>query len=220
MRTETGARGLIVFDCDSTLSAIEGIDELGALRGDAIKAQVAALTDQAMEGTIAIDEVFGRRMELIQPTRGESVSIGQAYIEQVEPTAKAVIRQLGANGWRIVILSGGFAPIIEPLAEYLGIDRVEAVPLSFGEDGSYADFGRDYPTTRNGGKAEIVGALKAEFQPARVVMVGDGVSDLEAKPVVDLFVGFGRYAVREKVKREADAFICSLDQLPPLLVED
>ncbi len=48
-------------------------------------------------------------------------------------------------------------------------------------------------------------------------MVGDGVSDLETKPVVDLFVGFGRYTVRERVRAEADAFIKSLAELPALL---
>lgn len=217
MTTSNEFTKLIVFDCDSTLSAIEGIDELGALRGDAIKAKVAALTEQAMDGVIAIDEVFGRRMDLIRPTREECASIGQAYVERVEPTAKAVVEELRSNGWRVVILSGGFAPVIAPLAEYLGIERVEAVPLSFEDDGGYLDFGRDYPTTRNGGKAEIVEALKAEYGPQRVVVVGDGVSDLETKSVVDLFVGFGRYAVRKKVKSGADAFICSLDQLPPLL---
>ena len=44
-------------------------------------------------------------------------------------------------------------------------------------------------------------------------MVGDGVSDLETKPVVDRFVGFGRYLSREKVRAAADNFIHSLDEL-------
>jgi len=48
-------------------------------------------------------------------------------------------------------------------------------------------------------------------------MIGDGASDLETKPVVDLFVGFGRYVAREKVKREASSFITSLDELAALL---
>ena len=43
--------------------------------------------------------------------------------------------------------------------------------------------------------------------PVRTVMVGDGVSDLETKPVVDLFVGFGRYTPRAKVKAGAHAFV-------------
>jgi phosphoserine phosphatase len=40
---------------------------------------------------------------------------------------------------------------------------------------------------------------------------------LEAKPVVDLFVGFGRYTAREKVKREAAHFIYSLSSLAEIL---
>jgi len=44
-------------------------------------------------------------------------------------------------------------------------------------------------------------------------MVGDGASDLEVKGDADKVIGFGRYAVRPKVKAGADAFIMSLDQL-------
>ena len=46
-------------------------------------------------------------------------------------------------------------------------------------------------------------------------MVGDGVSDLETKPdEVDLFVGFGRYTPRAKVKAGAHAFVHSLAEMP------
>jgi phosphoserine phosphatase len=48
-------------------------------------------------------------------------------------------------------------------------------------------------------------------------MVGDGASDLEVKGDADKVIGFGRYAVRTKVKAGADAFITSLDQLPEVL---
>ena len=48
-------------------------------------------------------------------------------------------------------------------------------------------------------------------------MVGDGASDLEVKGDADKVVGFGRYAVRAKVKAGADAFITALDQLPGVI---
>ena len=48
-------------------------------------------------------------------------------------------------------------------------------------------------------------------------MVGDGASDLEVKGDADRVIGFGRYAVRAKVKAGADAFITRLSDLPPLL---
>ena len=50
-----------------------------------------------------------------------------------------------------------------------------------------------------------------------IVMVGDGVSDLETMPVVDLFVGFGRYTARAPVRVAAGNFILSLNELLPLL---
>jgi phosphoserine phosphatase len=53
--------------------------------------------------------------------------------------------------------------------------------------------------------------------PTQFVMVGDGVSDLETKPVVDRFVGFGRYTPRAKVKAGAHDYIFSLDALLALL---
>ena len=84
-------------------------------------------------------------------------------------------------------------------------------------DGNYAGFDCDYPTTRSGGKPEVARRLRAELAPAAVVMVGDGVSDLEARPAVDRFIGFGRYVVRARVQAEADAFIRALDELPALL---
>ena len=96
-----------------------------------------------------------------------------------------------ADGWTPIILSGGFAPLIRPLADALGIAHVEAVPLHFHPDGSYAGYGEDYPTTRNGGKPEVIREWKQAMLPEVVVMMGDGISDLEAKPEVDLFIGFG-----------------------------
>jgi hypothetical protein len=50
-----------------------------------------------------------------------------------------------------------------------------------------------------------------------VILVGDGASDLEVKGDADMVIGFGRYAVRPKVKAGADAFIMSLAELPELV---
>jgi phosphoserine phosphatase len=208
---------LIIFDCDSTLSSIEGIDELGRVRGPEIFRQVEAMTHDAMDGKISVEAVFGRRLEIIKPRRADVDAVGQRYIETIEPTAAETVTALMARGWTPLIISGGFRPAIRPLADRLGIARVEAVDLFFDEAGEYRGFDEKYPTTRSGGKPEVVKQLRAELNPARVVMVGDGVSDLETKPVVDLFVGFGRYVAREKVRAGADRFILSLHELNTLV---
>ncbi|HEY1791909.1 MAG TPA: HAD-IB family phosphatase [Opitutaceae bacterium] len=208
---------LICLDCDSTLSSAEGVDELARLRGPEVFARVEALTHDAMNGRIRIEDVFGLRLEAIRPTSGDAAAVGRLYVATVEPTAKQAVAALAAAGWTAVIVSGGFRQAIRPLADLVGIRRIEAVDLYFNPDGSYAGYDRDFPSTRSGGKVEIVKRLRGEFSPEKVCLVGDGVSDLEAKAEVDLFVGFGGFATRERVKREAGAWATSLSSLPGLL---
>jgi len=208
---------LICLDCDSTLSALEGVDELARLRGPEVQAQVEQMTSDAMDGRVAVEAVFGRRLEIIQPPRADVATVGRRYVETIEPTARATLAELRARGWTTVIVSGGFTPAIRPLADLLGVTRVEAVDLFFAEDGSYRGYDAAFPTTRSGGKPEVIRRLRAELQPGRTVMVGDGVSDLEAGPAVDRFIGFGRYVTRPRVQAEAAGFIRSLDELLQLL---
>lgn len=217
-------RGKLLFiDCDSTLSTIEGIDELGRACGEEVFARVVALTDAAMNGEIPIAEVFPRRMEMIRPGRDLCERIAQLYIDTMVAGAAGFVRRVKAAGWQPVILSGGFAPLIRPLARELGIEHVEAVPLFHDEDGAYLGYGMDYPTTRNLGKNEVIREWKSALLPERVVMIGDGVSDLETRPDVDLFVGFGGVVERKAVKEgadywlsdmsDADAFFALLDEM-------
>jgi len=208
---------LICFDCDSTLSSVEGIDELARLRGPEIFATVEALTEDAMNGKIRIEEIFRLRLEAIRPTREDAAAIGRRYLATVEPTAKAAVDAFHAMGWTPVIISGGFRQAIRPLADALGIARIEAVDLYFAEDGTYKGFDADYPSTRSGGKIDIINTLRSELSPERVVMIGDGVSDLETKPVVDLFVGFGGFTTRDRVKRESEVFVTSLSAVTKLV---
>jgi phosphoserine phosphatase len=208
---------LVVFDCDSTLSAIEGIDELARVRGPEVFAWVEAMTRDAMDGKIAVEDVFARRLEIIRPRRSDVEAVGRLYVEQIEPTALKTVRELKKAGWTPVILSGGFRQVIEPLAQHLGIDRIEAVDLFFDGEGNYAGFDEKFPSTRSGGKPVCIAQLKRELSPSRVVMVGDGVSDLETMGLVDLFVGFGRYTERAKVKAGATKYIHSLSDLIPLM---
>jgi phosphoserine phosphatase len=208
---------LICFDCDSTLSAIEGVDELARAGGAQIYSQVEAMTNDAMNGKIPVEAVFGRRLDLIRPNRRNVEAVGRNYLETLEPTAASTIEKLVSRGWTPVIVSGGFRQAIQPLAMALKIDRVEAVDLFFDESGNYTGYDSTYPTTRSGGKPEVIARLKRELNPVETIMVGDGASDLEAKPQVDRFIGFGRYVTRVPVKNGADGFILSLDELLDIL---
>ena len=54
----------VLFDCDSTLSTIEGIEELAA----ANRPEIVALTEAAMRGEVPLETVYAKRLELVQPT--------------------------------------------------------------------------------------------------------------------------------------------------------
>lgn len=219
----TRLRGKLFFiDCDSTLSTIEGIDELARAKGEHVFAQVVDLTNAAMNGEVPITEVFPRRMEMIRPDRSLCDEIGALYVDTIVPGAEHFIRDLKATGWLPVILSGGFEPLIRPLANHLGISHVEAVPLYFHEDGSYKGYGEDYPTTRNLGKNEVIREWKQAMLPERVMMMGDGVSDLETKPDVDAFIGFGGVVTRPKVESGCDFWLADMKDrstLTPIISE-
>lgn len=208
---------LLLLDCDSTLSAIEGIDELARMRGQSTFQAVEAMTRAAMEGGAPMETVFARRLELIEPRLEEVEAVGALYITHVEPEAKRALDAARRAGWLPVIVSGGFTQAILPLAAHLAIERVEAVRLEFDPTGAFAGFAADSPTARTRGKNLIARQLRAEFGTRTSVMVGDGASDLEVQGDVDFVVGFGGYAVREKVRQGADAFIVSFAELPALL---
>jgi phosphoserine phosphatase len=207
---------ILFFDCDSTLSSIEGIDELARAKGPEIFQQVVDLTNAAMNGEIPLHEVFPRRMEIIRPDKSICDAVAQSYIDHIVEGVKPTLQSLRDDDWTIVILSGGFASLIQPLADMLGIPFVEAVPLHHTADGQYAGYGNDYPTTRNGGKSEIIREWKSAMLPKTTVMVGDGISDLETLDEVDLFIGYGGVITRESVKKQAEHFIDQFSDIPAL----
>jgi phosphoserine phosphatase len=205
-------RGKLFFiDCDSTLSTIEGIDELARAKGNDVFQLVVNLTHAAMNGEVPIGDVFFKRMEMIRPDRDLCESIAQLYVETVVSGAAELIRELKEDGWLPIILSGGFAPLIHPLAASLGVEHVEAVPVYFNDDGSYKGYGETYPTTRNLGKNEVIREWKNAMLPERVVMMGDGMSDMETKPDVDLFIGFGGVVARPRVMDGADYWLADMN---------
>ncbi|HET7710851.1 MAG TPA: HAD-IB family phosphatase [Thermoanaerobaculia bacterium] len=209
---------LVFFDVDSTLVTIEGIDVLG--KGNA---EVVRLTQAAMNGEIPLGEVYGRRLEMIRPSRDAVERLAQNYLASLVEGAEKTVQALRAAGAEVHLITAGIRQAVEPLALRLGLEprAVHAVALHFSDDGEYADFDRRSFLTRGGGKEVMVRDVRARSHGS-AAMIGDGVSDLEAKPAVDLFIGFGGVTVREKVKQNADVYIedSSLTAVLPHLLEE
>lgn len=195
------------FDCDSTLSAIEGVDELAGSIPESLRNEILALTEQAMDGTLPLSEVYEGRLRRLAPTRALCERLGQGYIDNLLPDTAEVVAALQSLGKQVGVVSGGFEIPVRILAAHLGIPEtnVHAVPLLFDDAGNYRDFDRMSHLWQNGGKVEVLLRLPTSHRP--VLYVGDGITDLETQGTVDLFVGFGGVATREPVRRQAEAWI-------------
>jgi len=204
----------VFFDVDSTLVTIEGIDVLADGNPE-----IAKLTDAAMNGEIPLDQVYAKRLEMIRPSKERVERLGSTYVESVVGGAKETIAALQDNGVIVHLVTAGIEQAIVPLADALHVNsrNVHAVKLTFDANGNYKDFDRRSFLTRTGGKELVVRDVRARSH-GKAAFIGDGVSDLEAKPAVDLFIGFGGVVVRPRVKENADLYVTSLtDVLPHLL---
>ncbi len=205
---------LVVFDCDSTLVTIEGVDEL-AVRSGAGE-QIAALTGLAMDGGIRLEEVYGQRLDIIRPDRVALQWLGDRYVETQTEGAGEVVSALLAQKYEVHIVSGGLRQAVLVLAAKLGIpeSNVHAVDVFFDADGGYQGYDRQAAAARSGGKAEIIGELVDGGR--RAVMIGDGVTDLEAAAAGATVIGFGGVVTREAVRKGADIFVAGPSLLPCL----
>ena len=55
--------------------------------------------------------------------------------------------------------------------------------------GDYAGFDENELTCQSGGKAKVIQELKTKYKYSKVIMVGDGITDAEAYPPADAFIG-------------------------------
>jgi len=200
---------IICFDFDSTLSAIEGIDALAERAGCGL--QMAELTQAAMNGEVALEDVYAQRLELIRPNKAAIEWLANEYIDNQVVGVEAVFQALQAADKTVHIISGGLKPALLPLAKRLGINenQVHAVDVLWDDQGDYKGFQRESPLARNGGKAIVCEQLNPK--KLSLAMVGDGKTDMEAKSVGAYCIGFGGVVARPIVQEQADIFIIEKD---------
>jgi phosphoserine phosphatase len=194
----------VIFDCDSTLAAIEGIDELAGTH----HAEIARLTEAAMRGELALEDVYGRRLALIRPSRAAVDALGDRYVGALVPDARETVAALQAGGVAVYIVSGGLLPPVLAVGRALGIPDVNiaAVAVEFDPAGEYAGFDAASPLARQDGKRIVIQQWRPPV-PRPSLLVGDGATDLEARPAVDCFAAYAGVAARAAVIAGADVVL-------------
>src|SRR5439155_9501270 len=150
----TPAFASVVLDADSTISSIEGIDWLAALRGPVVGDSIATLTERAMNGEVPLHAVYGERLAIIRPTATEVAALADAYAKTLAPGAEGMIARVRAAGVSVRLVSSGIRQALQPVAALLGLGDCDlfAVPLRFGPAGEYVAYDEQSPLTSANGK--------------------------------------------------------------------
>lgn len=185
---------LLVMDMDSTLITMETIDELADMIG--IKAEVAAITAQAMRGEIEYDESLRRRLALLKGL--DESALQRVYDERLRfsPGAEHMLARARAAGIKTLLVSGGFSYITDRLKTRVKLDYTHSNLLEIADGKlSGAVIGR---IVNADAKRDALQRVAAELGASRaqIAGVGDGANDLKflaecgvsvawrAKPVV------------------------------------
>ncbi|PRD29295.1 UNVERIFIED_CONTAM: Psph [Trichonephila clavipes] len=227
------AADAVCFDVDSTVCMDEAIDELAKFAKK--EKEVMELTLRAMRGGMTFREALAKRLEMIQPTTDMLNNYLRSHPPHLTPGIEDLISELHDRGVAVYLVSGGFHAIIDPVAQHLDIPLknvfansikfyfngqliffvylVLNLGMNYTLKGEYAGFDENEPTSHQEGKAEVCAYLKHRFGYRRLIMIGDGATDLAACPPADAFIGFGGNQVREKVKQDASWFVTSFQEL-------
>ncbi|SFE36351.1 phosphoserine phosphatase SerB [Paracidovorax wautersii] len=195
---------LIAFDMDSTLINIECVDEIADAAGR--KAEVAAITEAAMQGVITdYKESLRQRVALL---RGVSVEHMQQVLRdrlRFNPGARELIAAAKAAGLTTLLVSGGFTFFSDHVKAGLGIDLARANVLEM-EGGQLTGRLVDQPWGDICDGAEkrrtlLEVASLMGISPSQAIAVGDGANDLPMMGVAGLSVAYhAKPAVRAQAK--------------------
>ena len=121
---ESREKRLLVADMDSTMIGQECIDELADFAGK--KAEIAAVTERAMQGEMDFEEALHARV-------AELNGLGVGCIERCRTErvthnegARTLVQTMRRRGAATLLVTGGFHDFADPLAAELGFQEVRA----------------------------------------------------------------------------------------------
>jgi len=189
------------MDVDSTLITGEVVEMLAARAGS--QELVTEITERAMRGELDFAASLHERVATLA---GLPVSVFADVLDEIElsPGATELLTEMSARGWPVGLVSGGFAEIVEPLADRLGItlthaNRLEVLDghLTGRVAGAVVDRAAKAVTLRDY-------AARVDVPLSRTVVIGDGANDIDMVTAA----GFGiAYNAKPLLCAAADAVV-------------
>ncbi|MGG5963553.1 phosphoserine phosphatase SerB [Salmonella enterica] len=187
------ANGIITFDMDSTFIEEEGVDEIARALG--MSEQIAAITQQAMEGHLDFNASFTRRIGML---KGTPRAVLNAVCDSMtlSPGLLTILPIIKAKGFKTAIISGGLDIFTQRLKTRYQLDYAFSNTVEI-RDNVLTD-NITLPIMNAARKKQTLVDLAHQLNivPANIIACGDGANDLpmlqhagvgiawKAKPVV------------------------------------
>lgn len=197
---------LLISDMDSTMIGQECIDELADAIG--IKAEVAAITERAMNGELDFKEALTHRVALLAGM--DAGELERVYKERITPTpgAKTLVQTMRKHGAFTLLVSGGFSYFTKLVADAIGFHGEVANMLEIADNkltGVVTPPILDKEAKLN---ALNVACAQMKLELSQTMAVGDGANDLPMLKAAGISVG---YRAKELVRKEVTAAINHTD---------
>jgi phosphoserine phosphatase len=191
---------LLVADMDSTIIGQECIDELADYA--AVKPQVAAITERAMQGELDFAAALTDRVALLEGLDEAVLARCLAERVRLNPGAATLVRTMRAMGAETLLVSGGFTAFVAPVAAEAGFDRFEANVLEIAERRLTGRVTGRIVDSAFKRQALIDARDRLGLAREDVLAVGDGAND--APMIAEAGLGIA-YRAKPTLARVADA---------------
>lgn len=186
--SENRRKRLLISDMDSTIIGQECLDELADFAG--LKAEVSAITEQAMRGELDFEAALRGRVSMLKGLPLTALSMCYSARISLNPGARKLTATMKANGARCVLVSGGFTFFTERVAAAAGFDADRANTLL--DNGVALSGGVAEPIL---GRAAKLNALEEEVAalggaPVDAIAMGDGANDLDMLRAAGLGIAY------------------------------
>jgi len=197
---------LLISDMDSTIVAVECIDELADFAG--LKAEIAAITERGMRGEMDFETGLRERVSMLTGLPRSDVERCIAERVTLNPGAQTLVRTMAANGAECLLVSGGFTLFVDRVAADVGFHRSHSNVLEIRDERLTGQvLGPVF------GSAQKLATLQEEagrlgLDLSETLAVGDGANDLAMIEAAGLGVA---YRAKPVVAAKADARVDHAD---------
>ncbi|MBN1349697.1 phosphoglycerate dehydrogenase [candidate division KSB1 bacterium] len=220
----------VIFDFDSTMLTREVIDILIETALDKFSAEerqfrqdsLRSLNRRAEAGEISRGHKMNQQLLIAKTTRDDIKKATARLLQFLNASVKTTIRALMDQQKQIFVFSRGFDELILPVTDSLSLTRrnIFMNQLFYDDTGNVAGVDESNPLFLLNGKVYLAEHLQSEGRLiGTTAVVGNSVADISIRKsnIADYFIYYSANLQQEAVRREADYFTDSFQQILTLI---